>query len=106
MLHTDTVGIDSGKDFDRFSFTFICRISTRSEMTEDIQSKIEQKQTGFNAMPGTQKSFPLSLPVGAFLVLNLSTCQTIVCQNRQLLKLNGTFCGKMLAAKFQHHQLY
>ena len=54
---------DSGNDFDLFSFPFlICQISTPSEMAREKQRKIEQKQTGSNAILGTQKLFPLSLP--------------------------------------------
>ena len=39
------------------------RISTRKDMTEEIRTKIKQKQTVCDAKSGKGKSFPLSLLV-------------------------------------------
>ena len=38
-----------------------CQLSTRKDMTEDIQIKIKQKRPVYDAMSGKQKLFPLSV---------------------------------------------
>ena len=55
--------VGSRVDYDRFSFPFTCPICTQSETTEEKQRKIDQKQTGTDAISGTRKLFLLWLGV-------------------------------------------